>query len=146
MGHFTKACSRRDDSSGAAVLEFALVLPILVVLVFGCFELGRALLVRQAMEGAVRAGARSLARVPDPNCRPGCSLGAQRSVRLTRDQILAETSLPASAISVAPVADPPEGTVVMEATVAFDVTLLNASTFRTRWDLTVRHQEQRIGE
>ncbi|WP_200938201.1 TadE/TadG family type IV pilus assembly protein [Methylobacterium sp. Leaf108] len=128
------------------MLEFALVLPILVVLVFGCFELGRALLVRQAMEGAVRAGARSLARVPDPNCRPGCSLGAQRSVRLTRDQILAETSLPASAISVAPVADPPEGTVVMEATVAFDVTLLNASTFRTRWDLTVRHQEQRIGE
>lgn len=136
----------RDDESGAAIIEFALLLPILILLVFGCFELGRALLVRQAMEGAVRAGARSLARVPDPTCRPGCSLGAARAVRLTIDQILANTGLPPSAVSVDPAADAPYGTVVMEASVAFDVAFLDSATFRKRWDLSVRHQEQRVGE
>lgn len=136
----------RDDESGAAIIEFALLLPILILLVFGCFELGRALLVRQAMEGAVRAGARSLAQVPDPTCRPGCSLGAGRAVRLTVDQILANTGLPPAAVSAEPMADPPYGTVVMEASVAFDISFLDAVTFRKRWDLNVRHQEQRVGE
>ena len=136
----------RDDESGAAIIEFALLLPILILLVFGCFELGRALLVRQAMEGAVRAGARSLARVPDPSCRPGCSLGAARAVRLTVDQILANTGLPPGAVSAEPAADAPYGTVVMEASVAFDVSFLDTATFRKRWDLNVRHQEQRVGE
>ncbi|WP_375407959.1 TadE/TadG family type IV pilus assembly protein [uncultured Methylobacterium sp.] len=136
----------RDDESGAAIIEFALLLPILILLVFGCFELGRALLVRQAMEGAVRAGARSLARVPDPSCRPGCSLGAARAVRLTVDQILANTGLPPGAVSAEPAADAPYGTVVMEASVAIDVSFLDTATFRKRWDLNVRHQEQRVGE
>ncbi|MFD0934180.1 TadE/TadG family type IV pilus assembly protein, partial [Methylobacterium trifolii] len=60
---------------GAAILEFALVLPILLLLVGACFEIGRALLIYQSMTEAVRSGARTLARLPDPTCRDGCAPG-----------------------------------------------------------------------
>ncbi len=55
---------------GAAILEFVLVLPILLALVGGAFELGRILLVDAALEAGVRGGARYLARVADPSCNP----------------------------------------------------------------------------
>ncbi len=135
-----------DDESGAALIEFALVLPILVLLVFGCFEIGRALLVRQALDGAVRAGARSLARVPDPACRPGCPVGAARAVAITLDQILANTRLPRDVVTVTPRADLTERTVTMEARVAFDVAFLDPAVFGRRWTLSARHQEHYVGE
>ncbi len=56
---------------GAAILEFVLVLPIMLALLGGAFELGRILLVDAALEAGVRGGARYLARVPDPSCNPG---------------------------------------------------------------------------
>jgi len=135
----------RDDESGAAILEFALLLPILVALVYGCFEIGRALLVRQAMEGAVRAGARVLAQVPDPACDAACPPGAARAVRLALDQILANTGLPVEAVTVEPQPDPPHGTVAMQASVAFDVMFPGPVPFK-RWTLKARHQEPHLGE
>jgi len=133
------------DESGAAILEFAVALPILVALFFGCFELGRALLVRQAMEGAVRGGARYLARVPDPTCAPACSPGAAHAVRMTTDRIVENTGLASAAVSVAPDPAPP-GTVAMSAAVAFRVDFLVPGTLGTTWTLTARHQEQRVAE
>jgi len=133
------------DESGAAILEFAVALPILVALFFGCFELGRALLVRQAMEGAVRGGARYLARVPDPTCAPACSPGAAHAVRMTTDRILENTGLASAAVSVAPDPAPP-GTVAMSAAVAFRVDFLSRGTLGSTWTLTARHQEQRVAE
>ena len=133
------------DESGAAILEFAVALPILVALFFGCFELGRALLVRQAMEGAVRGGARYLARVPDPTCAPACSPGAAHAVRMTTDRIVENTGLASAAVSVAPDPAPP-GTVAMSAAVAFRVDFLAPGTLGTTWTLTARHQEQRVAE
>ena len=133
------------DESGAAILEFTVALPILVALFFGCFELGRALLVRQAMEGAVRGGARYLARVPDPTCAPACSPGAAHAVRMTTDRIVENTGLASAAVSVAPDPAPP-GTVAMSAAVAFRVDFLAPGTLGTTWTLTARHQEQRVAE
>ena len=135
----------RDDESGAAILEFALLLPILVTLVYGCFEVGRALLVRQAMEGAVRAGARILARVPDPVCDPACTPGAARAVRITQSQIQDNTALLPEAVTVAPQPDPPIGTVAMQASVAFDVLFPGPVSFK-RWTLRTRHQEAHLAE
>lgn len=132
------------DESGAAILEFALLLPILVVLVYGCFEIGRALLVRQAMEGAVRGGARVLAQVSDPACETVCPPGAARAVRLALSQIVANTGLPAEAVTVEPQSDPPLGTVAMQASVAFDVMFPGPVPFK-RWTLKVRHQEPHLG-
>jgi Flp pilus assembly protein TadG len=49
---------RRDRSRGQALAEFALVLPIFFLLVFGLVDLGRAIYVNNAMAQAAREGTR----------------------------------------------------------------------------------------
>lgn len=134
------------DESGAAILEFALVLPILIALVFGCFEIGRALLVQQAMEQAVRAGARYLARALDPDCAPNCPEIVRHAIRMTTEQIVENTRAAASAVRVVPLPEPPPGTVVMTASMPFEVDFLGKAGVKTSWILTARHQEQRVAE
>ncbi len=51
----------RRDERGAAVVEFALVLPVLVLFVFGIVEFGRAYNARIELTAAVREGARAVA-------------------------------------------------------------------------------------
>ena len=55
----------RDDVRGQAMVEFALVLPLLLILLIGVFEFGRAWNVYHAVTDAARLGARS-AVVADP--------------------------------------------------------------------------------
>jgi len=50
-------------SRGAAIVEFAIVLPVLLILLFGITELGRALYQQNTLYKAVQNGARYLARV-----------------------------------------------------------------------------------
>jgi Flp pilus assembly protein TadG len=50
---------RRRDERGAAVVEFALILPVLVLFVFGIVEFGRAYSARIQLTAAVREGARA---------------------------------------------------------------------------------------
>ena len=52
------------DGSGAAGVEFALVLPLLVVLTFGTIEMGRMLWQHEIITKGVRDGVRYLTRVP----------------------------------------------------------------------------------
>lgn len=73
--------SRRDQDRGAAAVEFALVLPILVVLVFGIVVFGRALNVQATLAGAARVAARA-ASLPASPTDPG--------TYLTSDQITAK--------------------------------------------------------
>jgi Flp pilus assembly protein TadG len=47
----------RDDS-GAAMVEFAIVLPLILLLLFGIMEFGRAWNVKQVLTDAAREGAR----------------------------------------------------------------------------------------
>lgn len=51
---------------GAAGVEFALLLPLLLVLTFGITEVGRLLLDYHAIEKSVRGATRYLTRVADP--------------------------------------------------------------------------------
>jgi Flp pilus assembly protein TadG len=51
----------RASERGAAVLEFALILPLLLMLVFGIITFGRAYHAKVQLAGAVREGARELA-------------------------------------------------------------------------------------
>jgi Flp pilus assembly protein TadG len=51
---------RRDDR-GAAMVEFALILPVLLMLVMGIIEFGRAYNIQVSIQAAAREGARSLA-------------------------------------------------------------------------------------
>ena len=50
-----------DGERGAAVVEFALVVPILLMLLVGIIEFGRAYNVMISIQGASREGARALA-------------------------------------------------------------------------------------
>lgn len=59
------------DGSGAAGVEFALVLPLLVVLAFGAIEMGRMLWQHEIITKGVRDGARYLTRVPVSCTAPG---------------------------------------------------------------------------
>jgi Flp pilus assembly protein TadG len=52
--------STETNERGAAALELALILPILVLLVFGIIEFGRGYNANVEIQGAVREGARSL--------------------------------------------------------------------------------------
>jgi len=52
---------RREDQRGAAAVEFALVLPLLLLLVFGIIAYGYMLSFRQSMSQAAAEGARAAA-------------------------------------------------------------------------------------
>jgi Flp pilus assembly protein TadG len=51
--------SLRNKRRGAAAVEFAIVLPVFVILVFGMIEYGRMVMVQQVITNASREGARS---------------------------------------------------------------------------------------
>lgn len=61
------------NSSGNAAAEMALVLPMLLALMFGSFELGNYFLSEHALQKAVRDAARYAARLPmaDYDCSAG---------------------------------------------------------------------------
>ena len=69
---------------GAALVEFAIILPILLTLVFGIIEFGRAYEVKVQLTGGVREGARALALGKTPaqanqaviDATPGLNLGS----------------------------------------------------------------------
>ncbi len=48
----------RKNREGAAVVEFAIVAPVFIMLIFGMIEYGRMVMVQQLMTNAVREGAR----------------------------------------------------------------------------------------
>jgi Flp pilus assembly protein TadG len=74
---------------GAAAVEFALVLPILLVLLFGIVEFGRAFQVRATLEAAAREGARVMAVQNDPAAARAAVQDASTSLDpgVTDDQI-----------------------------------------------------------
>lgn len=57
---------RAVDDSGAAAVEFALVMPLLVILVFGIFEFGISFAQQLSLSNAARQGAR-FAAVQNPD-------------------------------------------------------------------------------
>ncbi|MES9858477.1 MAG: TadE/TadG family type IV pilus assembly protein [Sedimenticola sp.] len=69
---------------GAALIEFALVVPLLVMLVLGITELGHALFEHNTLQKAVSAGARYLGRSYDGLDTNDCSTGANWSTAVSR--------------------------------------------------------------
>src|SRR5680860_1890223 len=62
MKCFRKACGER----GAAAVEFALILPVLLLLVLGIIEFSRLYNVQISLSNAAREGARTMALHNDP--------------------------------------------------------------------------------
>ena len=62
------ASARRHDDEGLAAVEFALVLPILVVVLFGIIVTGLLFVGRMQVQAAAREGARAGAIVSGQGC------------------------------------------------------------------------------
>lgn len=88
-----------SDRTGAAAAEMALSLPLLVILLFGSFELGYYFLSEHVVQKAVRDAARYASRLPMvnyPSCDPvnGVTAGARLQI-----QKLARTGDPAGTVA-----------------------------------------------
>ena len=72
-------------ASGQSLVEFALLLPLLMVLVMGLFEIGRAVFYYSALNNAAREGTRVAIVQPDCDLRIGndCNNNYQDSQTLT---------------------------------------------------------------
>src|SRR6478672_6393558 len=64
---------RLRSERGAAVVEFALVVPILLALVIGIAEFGRAYFIHATMAGAAREGVRAMALANPSSGGPGAA-------------------------------------------------------------------------
>ena len=94
---------RRDR--GAAAVEFALVLPILVALLLGIIEFGYAMYVQAAISGAAREGARELAiSSSTASAQQAAANAALPAVTLSASEIAANNSQcsasPSAAVTV----------------------------------------------
>lgn len=55
-----------ENKEGAALVEMAIILPLLFLIVFGIFEFGRAMVMTNSLTNAAREGARRAAVSPPP--------------------------------------------------------------------------------
>jgi Flp pilus assembly protein TadG len=79
--------AEKRDECGAAAVEFALVMPILLVLVLGIAEFGRAYSVQTILSGAAREGVRVMALKNDPAAARAATKAAASTLGLTDSQI-----------------------------------------------------------
>jgi len=77
------------DERGAAAVEFALVLPLLLLLIFGLMEFGRLYNVQISLSNAAREGARTMAIDNDPVAARSAAIAAAPSITpvITSSQI-----------------------------------------------------------
>jgi hypothetical protein len=67
--------SKTGSDRGAVIVEFALIVPILLVLLVGIIEFGRAYNTQISLQGAAREGARALALGEDASAAVASSSG-----------------------------------------------------------------------
>lgn len=82
MKIWLRNCALGGDRRGAAAAELALILPLLIVLLFGGAEMGNYFLNQHVVEKAVRDGARYASRLPMSDyagCAP--TAAAQTKIR-----------------------------------------------------------------
>jgi Flp pilus assembly protein TadG len=91
---------RRDPESGAAAVEFAIVLPLLMLIVLGCIDWGYYFFCDQIVTNAAREGARAGA-VADPALNPNRRAIAEAAARnyLTASGITGGTGRPTLTIT-----------------------------------------------
>jgi len=132
----------RLNRKGQALVEFALVLPLVLLLVVGMLEFARAWNLHQVMTDAVREGARRAVLADDTNC-PGGAVSMD-SVKAPMWRYVAQAGYNPSfaTMSVSPAADfkctGKNITVIL--TLPYKIWVLGSSSFTMRSSLTVRNE------
>lgn len=95
--------STRSIERGAAVVEMAMVLPVLILLVVGIWATARAWNVHNVMDHAVREGARFGATIDpwtDGSTTSACGVGSsQAEIRCVVDEQLAAAAVPTASVA-----------------------------------------------
>ena len=95
--HQTNAAKRQRRDRGAAAVEFALVMPLLLVLVLGIAEFGRAYNIQTTLSAAAREGVRTMALQNSASAaRTATKSAAAPAVNLTDGQITGLPTCPAA--------------------------------------------------
>jgi Flp pilus assembly protein TadG len=152
---FASSCRRRSTIRGVALVEFALVFPVVTSLLIGTFWVGRAVSVYQALERAAREGARAAAIAP---ACASCAAAAvtDSDVDAIVDDVLKaasiDTSNPDPLVTVArnqplDLSDPaPYGSSAVQVTVSYPIQLsipftsLNAKTITLSSSVSMRQE------
>ncbi|GAA4283038.1 hypothetical protein GCM10022261_05690 [Brevibacterium daeguense] len=106
--------SSRHNDRGAAAVEFALVLPLLILLVFGIAEFGRAYHIQTTLSNAARDGVRVMALQNDPAAATTTAQQSASPLGLTASQISVNPT------SCAATATTPAGTATVTITYRMD--------------------------
>jgi len=107
----TRLRNHLGDERGVAVVEFALVAPLLLILVFGIIDLGRAYSTLNQIAASAREGARVAAVLPNPE-NSSSQEQIRRTVRtfserqlggapIADNQIVVTLNRPAATVTVA---------------------------------------------
>ncbi|SNS43627.1 TadE-like protein [Geodermatophilus pulveris] len=118
--------TRLRDEHGASAVEFAFIVPLLLVLVLGIAEFGHAFQVQGTLSAAAREGARVMALQNDP----AAARAAVREASPTLDPAVTDPQ-----VTVAPAACPATGTANVRVTVDYPMPFLTGF-FGAEIDLT----------
>jgi len=87
------------DESGASMVEFAIVLPVLCIFIFGAIDFGRALKVYNNLAAAARDGARYGGAMDDP------TTASSKTLIITRTKAAFQDAMGVAAVVPAPTVD-----------------------------------------
>ncbi|MGY1615549.1 TadE/TadG family type IV pilus assembly protein [Geodermatophilus sp. SYSU D00691] len=104
------------DERGASAVEFALIVPLLVLLVLGIIEFGHGFQVQGTLSAAAREGVRTMALQNDP----AAARAAVRSAAASLDPVPTDAQ-----ISIAPAACPQNaGNATVQVTIDYEMPFL----------------------
>ncbi|GAA4426042.1 hypothetical protein GCM10023169_24450 [Georgenia halophila] len=128
--------TKKHRDRGSAAVEFALVVPLLILLVLGIAELGRAYHLQTMISGAARDGVRVMALQDDPAAARATTKASASELNLTDAQIsvapttcASTASTPAATATVA-VTYPMDFIVDLFGAFGADLTLTGKGTMR----------------
>jgi Flp pilus assembly protein TadG len=107
------------NERGAAAVEFALVLPLLVLLVVGIADFGRAYYLQTTLSAAAREGVRAMALKNDPAAARTAARAAADTLTLSDAQIVVVPSSTGSCLST------PASTVTATVTISYSTTYVS---------------------
>lgn len=88
---------RRTDSRGAAVIEFALILPLLMIMLAGILDYGQIYFTRLTMTNAAREGARVGVTLPEANAQAAAVAAASSYLASAHVNAVVTATVPSQA-------------------------------------------------